>query len=92
MKGNPKDGGPFFPTGIEKFDGPQRTVEHFTGISKREWFAGMALAGAMIADIERAKNGRIIRNGEADLADTCFRIADAMLLESTKPSKEVEWK
>ena len=59
----------------------------FNRRSKREWFAGMALTGAMIADIELAKMGKVTRgNAAQDLADTCVKIADALLAELKKKS------
>lgn len=78
------DGGPAFPRNVHSMaDNGGFPV---TGLSKREWFAGMALFGVMLADIERAKNGHlpIPEKAESDLADTCYRIADAMIAEGKK--------
>lgn len=79
------DGGAVMPI-FQEYVGPDEYTYHepMGGLTKREYFAAKALFGAMVADIERAKRGLVIKNGEADLADTCFRIADAMLAESER--------
>ena len=58
------DGGPAFPT-----DGG---VSYVAGMTLRDWFAGQALAGAMVDD----------ENGVEDhdkMAAYCYRQADAMI-------------
>lgn len=68
-----KDGGPAFPITErqEHLDGATVCAE-WPGISKREWFAGMALQGLMLA-------GR-----ESRAAEIAFQYADAMISEGEK--------
>ena len=73
-----KDGGSVFPmidsdvnTAGERYFFPAG------GMSLRDWFAGMALAGSM-ADSEA-----VFENGKA-IASFCYRVADAMIEEREK--------
>ena len=63
------DGGPAFPTDSESQVGER--VWHFSGITKREWFAGMALQGALSRGVEGVEVERI--------ASDSFLMADAMV-------------
>lgn len=52
---------------------------HDMGLSRRDWFAGQALAGLA------AHSGSYgFGNGPGELADRAYAIADAMLKESTE--------
>lgn len=67
-----KDGGPAFPGD----DGWTDRGTHYHGMSLRDWFAGMALQGAMPS----------YRRGDCEvdmqaLAKTCYKFADAFLEE-----------
>ena len=70
------DGGPAFPYDEKNDDGSY--FRSFSGISKREWFAGQALAG-MLAHHTRYK----ARDGRTDwhsaVSEEAYEIADAML-------------
>ncbi len=74
------DGGPAFPTNpmAEAMRGLDDDSVH-SGLSKREWFAGMALQGlcANPASADRLKG---------DIELLAFKIADAML--SHEPTQE----
>jgi hypothetical protein len=67
------DGGPAFPT-----DGESQVsalVWHFSGLTKREWFAGMALQGHLSnpATTEHPAFDRL------SLSVECYATADAMI-------------
>jgi hypothetical protein len=65
-------GGTAFPVfGVDMRPGHEGTYLHSIGLSKREWFAGMALVG-MIAHPEGGGTPQT-------LADYAYRYADAML-------------
>lgn len=54
--------------------------EYHEGLTKREWFAGMALNGMAV-------NGWGVQSelpGTGDIADACVRMADALLAELDK--------
>ena len=75
MTEKPKDGGSAFP--IAGMD--QRGDESFMGVfqnglTKREWFAGMALSGNIRKD----------NISFSDLAADAFKVADAMISEGEK--------
>ena len=74
-----KDGGPAFPcNGIEddpNFPGALQSVS-FSGMSLRDWFAGIATSGIM-------GNPNLVGDPETVARDS-FRLADAMLKEREK--------
>lgn len=57
------DGGPAFPNGLES--GP-----YYEGLTKREWFAGMAMQTAL--------RGQSYREGKY-IAEFCVKMADALI-------------
>ena len=66
MSGKDKDGGAAFPVPEDA------NMNEQEGLSKRDWFAGQALAGAeWVAS-------------HAKMAEYCYWIADAMLAERAK--------
>ncbi len=67
------DGGPAFPVPIRDF-GP----DFLTGMTLRDWFAGMALTGLLTSREKRATTLH------ADDAAYCYAIADAMIAERAK--------
>lgn len=66
-----KDGGPAFPRVVDYHDGD---YEIEPGMSLRDWFAGMALAGMMA-------NPEALNEMITDYARACYAFADAMLAE-----------
>lgn len=69
MKHKYKDGGSAFPySDTPDEDG---TIDVYTGMSKRDWFAGQAIIGLM------AHHGR--HDFEHNLAKVAYEIADQML-------------
>ena len=76
-----KDGGPAFPVmeiGWDENVIPHRYVERVVGgMSIRDWFAGMALQGQIIADQRAADNPE-------KAAEWAYANADAMLKEREK--------
>ena len=75
-----KDGGPAFPcNGIEDdpdFPGALQSVS-YSGMSLRDWFAGMAMQGQIIADQRAADNPE-------KAAEWAYANADAMIKEREK--------
>jgi hypothetical protein len=61
-----------FPRPISRADGPPIVDYGSNGMTLREWYAGMALAGL----IRQLKYGA---NEPADFATKCFEIADEMM-------------
>lgn len=57
------------------------------GLTKREWFAGMALQGLLILSPEICKNNGWKKISKEDMAQNAFIYADAMLAESNKDIK-----
>jgi hypothetical protein len=55
-----------------------------SGLTKREWFAGMALVGTIM---DRASWGVSHTDKAEDFATSAFAIADAMLAASKEPGK-----
>jgi len=55
------------------------------GLTILDYFAGQALVAAMVADIVLAMNGKLPPvDVEKELADTTYKIAEAMLAERAK--------
>lgn len=67
------DGGPAFPRDTKwNLDGSV-SQSGSKGMSLRDWFAGMALSGIL-------NNSNAFANmGDKDVAENCYRAADAML-------------
>ena len=92
MTDKPNDGGPAFPRYTHTDDGI--IVEQ--GMSKRDWFAGMALQGVLAAgtaeNISCDKKIQEISGGPSQAVDLAmfaicgmaFEYADAMIAESEK--------
>jgi hypothetical protein len=57
-----------------------------SGLSIRDYFAGMALQGVMHAMTEIALSGKDVSNGRQQeyIVETSYQIADAMILERSK--------
>jgi len=76
-----EDGGPAFPTIRSEYNFPHQAVgifTHQTGMSLRDWFAGMALIGF----VERLDPDCCDESIPFDLiAELCGKFADAMLKE-----------
>ncbi len=81
---------PAFPVTI-RHDGTS-TLSNYGGLSKREWYAGMAMQGEL-ASYSTTASIKAVREamttyGETDtarhIADLSFRIADAMIAASEK--------
>ena len=75
------DGGPAFPIKITPIGEVYTNV--YSGLTKREWFAGQALKGFLSA---MAQEG-LISPEDLDkdwIAGVCFKYADAMIKESQK--------
>jgi len=71
------NGGPAFPIAsvdMEPVHPTAQTYDQLQGMSLRDWFAGMALAGIKWQGYERID----------DSAKVCYRMADAMLAERDK--------
>jgi hypothetical protein len=68
------------PDGRQAFsamDGDKFTGTFHPGLSKREWFAGMALANLNL-------QSHIAKPGAEALAESAFNIADAMIKQSIR--------
>jgi hypothetical protein len=80
------NGGPAFPTDVSDYHaGELESVTLPTcspGMTLRDWFAGMALHG----ELANARNMTNLLDDEdiSALSCTCYKMADAMLLESRK--------
>lgn len=70
----PNDGGPAFPL-VTRWTGDGYPYEYTNGMSLRDWFAGMALAGLSTATDEDGQ----WQSDPAGLARESYAIADAML-------------
>jgi hypothetical protein len=79
------DGGAAFPTELQvRCNGEVIDTENMTGMTLRDWFAGMALQGRL----HRLGNPHDARE---ILAQVCYDIADAMLkAREVKPEAETD--
>lgn len=88
----PNDGGPAFPQ-------PNHIVEHDSqgrvearnwmqdsGMTLRDWFAGMALQGLLSAN-PQCPDAVSEENVDSVIAREAYRSADAMIAERSKPTK-----
>jgi hypothetical protein len=82
-----KDGGPAFPAQptYKMPHGVEMVVEQ-SGMSLRDWFAGMALQGVLASMADPQQRRRAEQKGETpkDLAIARYHVADAMLAEREK--------
>lgn len=76
------DGGPAFP---ERYDYVNDQTQSWGGLTKREWYAGMALQGwisavAGLPDFDVYDyDAKAFAEHQKLVAETCFGYADAML-------------
>ncbi len=86
MKTN--DGGPAFPCEYEDVKSPYPRTIVQTGLSVRDWFAGMALQG-MISDTIATIGGEPItpENAVELISARSYEYADAMLKERNKENE-----
>ena len=83
------DGGPAFPRphSTDEHDMPCNNYFEQDGMSLRDWFAGMALQGLLIANSWRLGapgSDRYIPGSTGSLAQRSYEIADAMIKEREK--------
>ncbi len=74
---------PAFPCAKETIDGPQRTVERFTGMTLRHYYVGLAMQG-MIAGSQG------LQINSEQFATQSLKLADALLAELEKPAQKGE--
>ncbi|MCP4661014.1 MAG: hypothetical protein GY856_36900 [bacterium] len=67
------------------FPNPQRPCTE-PGLTKREYFAAMAMQGELAAQSE--EDGMWDQNSPEHLAERCVAFADALLEELAKPKEE----
>jgi hypothetical protein len=72
------DGGPAFPESYKGNDMPHEGVGN--GLTKREWYAGMALMGLLAGDPPITHEDDVATR----IATAVFATADAMIAESKK--------
>lgn len=72
-----KDGGPAFP--VTTIDLTTREIRSSGGLTKREWFAGMAMIGILSG----GKPPKI-NNMEMSVDDAAYLIADRMIARAEK--------
>ena len=75
-------GGPAFPVNREPIRAEYSDAFVSDGLSKREWFAGQCLAGMMADSTVSGGTNKDLEN----YANYCYRMADAMIAEGSKPS------
>ena len=79
----PKDGGAAFPHKPDPIADSEGNILSYPdtvpGLTKREWFAGMALQGILTRT-----GSPLSRMPSNEVAETCFEFADAMLKEGEK--------
>lgn len=75
------DGGAAFPRATEQtVRGYNGTLEGERGMTLRQWYKGMAIAGALVAT--RLNEGMVV--SPEGLASACSKYADAMIAEDEK--------
>ncbi len=75
---NKPDGGAAYPRTLQYF--PEDTnYDDETGMSLRQWYAGMALAG--IASSPEIYNDLIKTAGKPGIGMACYMLADAMIAQ-----------
>ena len=75
------DGGPVFPHMSMNFGGEgQKGIWKESGMSLRDWFAGMSLCAGKISPNYNKEKDNIYEN----IAETAYKIADAMIEERSK--------
>lgn len=81
-----KDGGPAFPEAYFENDpgGIGQGILYYPGLTKREWFAGMALKGLLSNRDYIVQVGKVYDAPTAVIAEQSFEMADAMLKEGEK--------
>jgi hypothetical protein len=79
---------PAFPSAVAV--GPAGDVHQgqFFGISKREWFAGMALQGILSDARTLGAVGKQSGDGNENVATYCYNLADAMVAAGGKEPGE----
>ena len=61
------------------------TLPSMTGLTKREYFAGLAMQGLLACGaLTMAQDNRIRPFNEQEISDLAFHMADAMLAEGSK--------
>lgn len=82
-----KDGGPAFPVAGGIVQSPYSHTPHYSipqvGMSTRDYFAGQALSGLIVAD-PKSKRGEDGDEARARLSRAAYGLADAMLAERAK--------
>jgi hypothetical protein len=83
MESKIEDGGPAFPPGYE-MDPNDHTKVVYHGLTKRDWFAGQALAGLLgnpggPYQANSQSGWGIVNCDMSHVATTCFKLADTML-------------
>ena len=76
-----EDGGPAFPSHIEHdvSGSPCGQWCHLQGMSLRDWFAGMALAGIKLRANDDVVEGASLDEAARQVALGAFAVADALL-------------
>lgn len=83
MSAHDKTGGPAFPLVRTESDGRNDCL--YTGMSLRDWYAGMALQAEITSKwYQERSEAETWLNCAKDLAKDCYTIADAMLAERVK--------
>lgn len=80
-----KDGGPAFP---RSSFGPADDFDMAEGMSLRDWFAGKALQGELSCPMPAWRKDIPPEN----LAEYCYKLADAMLAEREKRARPMSGK
>ena len=84
MSDKPDDGGPAFPYRCCEGPGQDKTYHFATGMSLRDWFAGMALQGIIAGSVSLGELDNGIRSVVDSEALASYMITDAMLAERDK--------